>query len=61
MFKISPNMTIIDPKMLKIMQIDPKITKKCVGYSKIPTQCKKRGTCPENQTAGQQTYWAAHA
>ena len=63
MFKIGPKMTKIDarltkidPKMLKIRQIDPKISKKCVSCCKIPTQDKKRGTCPQNSTAGPQTY-----
>ena len=38
MFKRGPKMTKINPKMLKIRQIDPKISKKCViSYSKIPT------------------------
>ena len=44
MFKIGPKMTKIDPKMLKIRQIDPKISKKCVSYCKISTQDKNRGT-----------------
>ena len=44
MFKIGPKMTKIDPKMLKIRQIDPKISKKCVSYCKIPTQDKNHGT-----------------
>ena len=61
MFKISPKMTKIDPKMLKIRRIGPKISKKCISYYKIPTQDKKRGTCPQNPTAGPTTYWAAHA
>ena len=58
MFKIGPKMTKINPKRLKIRQIDPKISKKCVCYDKIPTQGKKCGTSP---TAGTQTYWAAPA
>ena len=36
-------MTKINPKMLKIRQIDPKISKKCVGYCKIPTHDKYAG------------------
>ena len=59
MFKIGPKMTKIDPKMLKIRQIDPKISKKCVSYCKIPTQDKNHGTSPSNPTAGPQTYWEA--
>ena len=47
--------------MFKIMQIDSKIFQKCVSYRKIPIEDKKRGTCPQNHTAGLQTYWAAHA
>ena len=43
MFKIGPKMTKIDPKMLKIRHIDPKISKKCVSYCKIPTQDKTTG------------------
>ena len=61
MFKIGPKSTKIDQKMLKIRQIDPKISKQCVTYCIIPTQDKKRGTCPQNPSAGPQTYWAAHA
>ena len=37
-------MTKINPKMLKIRHIDPKISKKCVSYCKIPTQDKNHGT-----------------
>ena len=59
MFKICPKMTKIDPKMMKIRQFDPKISKKCVSYSKIPTQDKNRETSPYNSTAGIQTYWEA--
>ena len=33
-------------KMFKNMQIDPKISKKCVSYCKITTQNQKRRTCP---------------
>ena len=44
-------------KKLKIRQIDPKISTKWVSYGKIPTQDKKCGTCPQNPTAGPQTYW----
>ena len=47
--------------MLKIWQNDPKISKKCVSCCKIPTQDKKRGTCPKNPVAGPQTNWAAPA
>ena len=36
-------MTKIDPKMSKIRQIDPKISKKCVSYCKNPTRDKKSG------------------
>ena len=43
MFKIGPKMTKIDPKMLKIRQIDPKISKNSVSYCKIPTQAKTMG------------------
>ena len=35
---------------------DPKISKKGASYCKIPTQDKKRGTCPQYPTAGPQTY-----
>ena len=49
----------IDPKMLKIRQIDLKISKKCVSYCKIPTRDKNLGTSPSNPTAGPQTYWEA--
>ena len=52
MFKIGPKMTKIDTKMLKIRQIDTKISKKCVSYPKNPTHDKKCGTCPQNPTAG---------
>ena len=51
----------IDPKMSKIRKIDPKISKKYVNYYKNPTHNKKRGTCPQNPTAGPQTYWAPRA
>ena len=54
-------MTKIDPKMSKIRQIDPKISKKWVSYCKIPTQDKKRGNWTQNPIVGPQTYWAAHA
>ena len=47
--------------MVKIRQMDPKISKKCVSYCKIPTEDKKCGTCPQNPTNGPQTYWPAHA
>ena len=49
----------IGPKILKIMQTDPDISRKCVSYFKISTQDKKCGTYPQNPTAGPQTYWAA--
>ena len=58
MFKIGPNMTKINPKMLKIRQIDPEISKKCVNYCKNPTHDRKSGSCPQNPTAGPKTYWA---
>ena len=61
MVKIWPKMTKIDQEMLKIRQIDPKISKKCVSYCKIRTKDKNRGTPPQNPTAGPQTYWAPHA
>ena len=61
MFKIGPNMTQIDPKMLKIRQIDPNISKKCVSYCKNPTHDRKRESCPQNPTAGPQTYLAPRA
>ena len=51
-------MTKIDPKMLKIKQIDPKISQKCISFCKIPTQDKNQGISP-NPTAGPQTYWEA--
>ena len=54
-----PKMTKIDPKMLKIRQIDPKISKKCVSYCKITTQDKNHRTSPTNPTAGPRTYWEA--
>ena len=41
--KIDPKITKIDPKMLKIRQIDPKMSKKCASYCKIPTQEKTMG------------------
>ena len=41
--------------MLKISQIDRKISKKLLQN---PTDDKKHGTCPQNPTAGPQTYWA---
>ena len=46
MFEISPKITKIDPKILKIRQIDPKIFKKCVSYCKIPTKDKNHVTSP---------------
>ena len=58
MFKIGPNMTKINPKMLKIRLIDPEISKKCVNYHKNPTYDRKRMMCPQNPTAGPQIYWA---
>ena len=61
MTKIDPKMTKIDPKMLKIRQIDPKISKKCISYCKNSTPDKKRGSFPQNPTAGPQTYWAPRA
>ena len=61
MFKIGQKMTKIDPKMSKIRQIDPKISKKCLNYCKNPTHDKKRGTWPQNPTAGPQTYLAPRA
>ena len=59
MSKIGQKMTKIDPKMSKIRQIDPKISKKCLNYCKNPTHGKKRGLWPQNPTAGPQTYWEA--
>ena len=50
MFKIGPKMTEIDPKMSKIRQIYPKISKNCINYCKNPTYNKKHGTCPQNPT-----------
>ena len=47
----------MDPKMLKIRQIGPKISKKCVSYCKIVIEDKKHGICPQNPTAGPQTYY----
>ena len=44
--------------MLIIRQIDPDISKKCVSYCKILTHDIKCGSCPQNPTAGPQTYWA---
>ena len=41
--RLLPQNDQIDPKMLKIRQIDPKISKKCVSYCKIPTQDKTTG------------------
>ena len=38
MFKIGPEMTKLNSKVLKIRQIDPKISKKYVSCVKIPTQ-----------------------
>ena len=61
MIKIGPNMTEMGPKMLKIRQIDPDVYKKCVSYSKHPTYDRKRMSCPQNHTAGPQTYWAPRA
>ena len=61
MLKICLKMTKIGPKMLKIRQIDPKISKKCISYRKIPNHDKKYGTYPQNPTAGPQTYWAPRA
>ena len=61
MFKISTNMTKIKPKMMKIRQIDPKISQKCISYCKNSTLDKKRGSFPQNPTAGPQTYWAPRA
>ena len=43
MFKIGPKMTKIDPKMLKIRQIDPKISKKCVVTVKFLLRTKTMG------------------
>ena len=40
-------------------KIDPKISKECVSYCKIPTQDKKRGTFPKNPTAGPQTIYTS--
>ena len=54
MFKIDLNITKIHPKMLKIRQIS-KI------YCKTSTHDKKCGSCPQNPTAGPQTYWAPRA
>ena len=61
MFKIGLKVTKIDPKMLKIRQIEPKISKKCISYCKNSSHDKKRGSCPQNPTAGPQTYWAPRA
>ena len=61
LFKIAQKMTKIDPKMSKIRQIDPKISKKYLNYCKNPTHDKKRGIWPQNPTAGPQTYWAPRA
>ena len=58
MFKISPKMTKINPKMSKIWKIDPNISKKCVNYYKNPSQNKKCETCPQNPTADPQSYCA---
>ena len=44
----------------KLFLCTPIISKKCISYCKNPTQDKKHGTCPQNPTAGPQTYWAAH-
>ena len=43
------------------MQVDLKISKKCVSYCNNPTHNKKCGTCPANPTAGPQSYWAPGA
>ena len=51
-------MTNVDPKMLKIKQIDQKISEKCISFCKIPTQDKNQGISP-NPTACPQTYWEA--
>ena len=61
MFKIGLNMTKIDPKMLKIRQMEPKTSKKCINYCKNSTQDKKPGSLLQNPTAGPQTYWAPRA
>ena len=54
-------MTKIDPEMLKIRQIEPKIYKKCISNRKNSTQDKKCGSFPQNPTADPQTYWAPRA
>ena len=54
-------MTKIDPKMLKIRQIEPKISTKGISYCKNSTHDKKRASFPQNPTAGPQTYWAPRA
>ena len=51
MFRIGLKMTKIDPKMLKIRQIYPELSKKCINYCKNPTHDRKRGSCPQNSTA----------
>ena len=51
----------MDPKMSEMRQIDIKISKNGVCYCKNPTHDKKCGTCPQNPTAGPQTYWAPRA
>ena len=61
MFKIGLKVTKIDPKMLKIRQIEPKISKKCNSHCKNCTHDKMRRSFPQNPTAGPQTYWAPHA
>ena len=61
MLKIGPKITKIGPKMLEIRKIKPKISKKCGSYRKHPSHNRKRGTYPQNPTAGPQTYWAPRA
>ena len=61
MFIISPKITQIGPKMLKIKQIDPKISQICVNYRKNPINDKTRWSYPQNPTDGPQTYWAPRA
>ena len=43
MFKIGPNMTKINPEMLKIRQVDTIISKKCISYAKILLTTKSVG------------------
>ena len=56
-----PEYDQIDPKMLKIRQIDPKISRKGIIYFKNSSYDKKRWSCPQNPTAGPQTLRAPRA